>query len=223
MAIGHLLLTAALALPLPGSPTIPIDPLGIVTEANDAHLSNGSVSTGTTIYDGDRLSTEGTGTLRVRSGSAMIYLAGASQVTLRSVPEGAKGTAADLTAGTLVFSSALATAVEIRADEASIRPATDAPTVGQIVVVGPKKLYISARRGSLIFSYHDESEVISQGQSYRVVLDPPDDDPAAKPDVDHPGRKPARRRKGFLFFLIGIAVAPIIYRGLEPSESPYRP
>lgn len=225
MMTGHLLLATTLAVSLAGLPaTTPMDPLGIVTEANDAYLSNSSVSAGSTVYDGDRLSTEVDGTLQLRSsGAAMIYLAGDSRVTLHNIPDGGKGTEADLAKGTLVFSAAQATAMEVRADEASIRPAADAPTVGQITVGGPKKLYVYARRGSLIFSYRDESEVITEGQSYRVVLDPPDDGPAAKPDEDRPAPRPSRRRKGFLFFLLGIAAVPVIRHLFDSPESPYRP
>ena len=127
--------------------------------------------------------------------------------------------------------------MEVRADEASIRAAGDTPTVGQITVVGPKKLYICARRGSLTFSYHEETEVITEGQTYRVVLDPPDDDSAAKPDDSstksdggHSAPQPTRRRRGFLFFLLGAALVPVVRHAFwssssSPSqpESPYSP
>ena len=67
---------------------------------------------------------------------------------------------------------------------------------------------------------HGESEVIAEGQSYRVVLDPPDDDPATKPDEDHPSRRPSHRRRGFLFFLVGAALAPVIHNLLREPIPP---
>lgn len=198
-----------------------MDPLGVITEANRAYLRNRPVSTGTTLYDGDRLSTEPQGVLRLRSRAATFYLGGESQATLRGESDDEKGTQLELAAGSLVFSSPQAAAAEILADEAIIRPAADAPTIGQITAVASKILHLYARRGSLKFSYRDESEVIAEGESYRVVLDPPDDDTAAKPDSDHPRRTPSRRRKGFLFFLIGAGAAAAAAGGMAaPSASP---
>ena len=201
--------------------------------ADGAYLGGRHVSTGTTVYDGDRLATEPDGLLRLRSGAAMFYLPGDSQVTLRNEPSEEKGTLMDLTAGTLVFSTAQAAATEIRASKASIRPAADMPTVGQITAVAPKLLYVYARRNSLRFSYHDESEIIAEGESYRVVLDPTEDDTAAKPDSERPERKPRRRRRGFLFFLIAAGAAAAAAGGaaarstahpiVEHSESPFQP
>jgi hypothetical protein len=235
MMTGRPVVAAVVALALAGIPvSARLDALGIITEADGAYLSDRRVSTGTTVYDGDRLSTEPDGLLRLRSGAAMFYLPGDSQITLRTEPNEQKGTVADLTAGTLVFSTARAAATDIRASNASIRPAADAPTIGQITAVAPKLLYVYARRNSLKFSYHDESEIIAEGEAYRVVLDPAEDDTAAKPDSEHPRRQPSRRRRGFLFFLIGAgAIAAATAGGgpamstshpiVERSESPFHP
>jgi hypothetical protein len=235
MMTGRPVVAAVVALALAGIPvSARLDALGIITEADGAYLSDRRVSTGTTVYDGDRLSTEPDGLLRLRSGAAMFYLPGDSQITLRTEPNEQKGTVADLTAGTLVFSTARAAATDIRASNASIRPAADAPTIGQITAVAPKLLYVYARRNSLKFSYHDESEIIAEGEAYRVVLDPAEDDTAAKPDSEHHRRQPSRRRRGFLFFLIGAgAIAAATAGGgpamstshpiVERSESPFHP
>jgi hypothetical protein len=223
--IARQFLAAMLAVAVSAFPTpAGNDALGVVMQATSAHLGYGAASAGTTIYDGDCLSTEENGTLRLRSGSANLYLAGKSRMTLRGETAEEKGSQVELTAGTLVFSVAQAAAMEVRADDALIRPAADAPTLGQITVAGPKKLYVYARRGALKFSYHDESEVIAEGESYRVVLDPPDDGPAAKPDDGHPAPRPSRRRRGFLFFLLAaVAIAPFIGGGPPKIESPDHP
>jgi hypothetical protein len=234
MLIGRAFLTTILAMAVVGIPTPPrLDALGIITEADGAYLSDRRVSAGTSLYDGDRLSTEPDGVLRLRSGAAMLYLPGDSQITLHSEPTEEKGTQVDLSAGTLVFSAARAAATEIRVNKASVRPAADTPTIGQITAVAPKLLYVYARRSSLKFSYRDESEIIAEGEAYRVVLDPSGDDTAAKPDSEQPKRKPNRRRKGFLFFLIGAGAAAAAAGGpaamsaakpiVEHSESPFQP
>src|SRR5207253_2514312 len=138
--------------PLPGRPALTPNllPLGVVTQASDAHFNSAKVSAGATIYDGDGLSTEAEGALQFRGSAAQLYLPGSSGVILRGLP---MGTQAQLQTGTVVFSTAKAAAMEIIADEAFIRPRADAPTVVQVTIVGPKELQISARRGTLQFSY----------------------------------------------------------------------
>src|SRR5215472_5030236 len=105
MSIRQISLAAALAVSLTHPPAAtPLHPVGIVTEANDASLEHGSVSPGATRYDGDRLSTESDGALRLRSSAAMIYVSGSSAVTLRGMPENEKSTEAERHSGTLLFS-----------------------------------------------------------------------------------------------------------------------
>jgi hypothetical protein len=70
------LLAIAMALLLAGIPLdAKPDVLGIIVGANGARLGAHSASEGTSVYDGDRLSTETGGALRLRSGTSMLYLA----------------------------------------------------------------------------------------------------------------------------------------------------
>ena len=207
MTITTRLLATTLAVSLAGSPTPPHpDTLGVVTQARDANLGSGPVSPGTTLYDGDHLSTQGDGALTLRSGTSMLYLYRESRVTLRAIPNNAKGTEADLSAGTLLFSASQVTAIDVCANDAHIRAAANVPTVGQVSITGPKTLYVFANHGALAISYHGESDVISEGESYRVVLDPPDDD-SSKPDADPSTKKTTHRRKGLLLLLVGVGAA----------------
>lgn len=195
--------------------------LGMVTLANRADVDAGPVSAGSTVYDGDHLSTGIGGNLRVRSGAAMIFLPASSALTLHSGGVDASrggATLAELTEGTLIFSSARASAVAIRADDASIRPAADGATIAQITVAGPKELLISARRGSLAFSYRDESRIVAEGESYRVILDPPDDsqDKAGQ----GPPKRAGRKKKAALWLLIGGIALATVFITHEAIESP---
>jgi hypothetical protein len=113
-------------------------------------------------------------------------------MTVRCEPDKPTGTQAELNSGTLVFSQARIASFDVLVDGASLRAVADRPTVGQVTVVGPKTLIISTRQSSLLFSYRDDSEVIQEGQSYRVLLDP-DDDSTNKPSDPQP--TPARRRR----------------------------
>src|SRR6266851_3821395 len=147
---------ALIAVSAPASPKF----LGIVTQASDANLGTGPVSEGASVYDGDRLSTDGDGALTFRGGSTMLYLARGSRMTVHSHPNNAAGTQVNLSAGTLVFTASEAGAFQVSADSATIRPAADTKTVGQITVIDPKTLYVYARQGTLSFFYEDETDVI---------------------------------------------------------------
>jgi hypothetical protein len=203
----------------PARPTV----LGVVVEANRVHLNSGAVSEGATVYDGDKFSTEPGGMLRLRGDATMVDLAEESVIMVRTKANGAQCTEAELSKGTVVFRAARAAALEITALEARVCPITDARTIAQVSVAGPKELGIYARRGSLQFSYRGEMATIAEGAAYRVILDPPEDDPKKKE-----APKAGRKRKAFLFVAISggaAAAAIIIYEnhGHKKMESPDRP
>ncbi len=222
-SLAVVLVCLLVGIPLPGA----TPPLGIVTQSSRGHLSTAAASPGATIYDGDQLSTDAGGTLRLRTGASLMYLAGQTNVTLRSATTGAL---ADLAGGSLVFSSAQASAMEIRAREARIRPAGNVPTVAQISVVGPKELRVAVRRGALEITYRDETERIPEGASYRVVLDPSPADIPMAANGRGPGSWPAtppkfqgKTGKGLLLIAVGIAFPITIWVMHEAWESPDRP
>ncbi len=195
-----------------------IPALGVVTQASAAHFNTARVSAGATVYDGDRLSTESEGLLQFRGAGSLLYLPGRSGVTLHRLPN---GTQAHLSTGGLVFSSARASAMEILANDAFIRPAADVPTVAQVTLIGPKELQITARRGALEFSYHSETENIAEGASYRILLDPQEtaSSPSKNQKIQPPGRKP----KGFWILIIGGIAWATEWAVHEALESPDRP
>lgn len=140
---------------VPGWAADPAIILGVVTHSDGGHIGETDLSEGTTIYDGDCLSTEEDGKLAVHTRTANLQLEAESNGTVRQASGG--GTAAELNAGTLVFSAARAAGVEIHADGALIQPAADGPTVAHVCMVGPKELGIYARRGDLEFSYREQA------------------------------------------------------------------
>jgi len=205
--------------------SVPAPPavLGVVVGADRAHLNSGAVSEGATVYDGDHFSTEAGGMLRVRCDATTLDLAEESDVIVRSRANGAQSMAAELSRGTLVFRAGQAAALEITALQALIRSAGDAGTTGQVSIIGPKELRIYARRGSMQFSYKGEARTIAEGESYRVILDPPEDSPKQKEAV-----KPGRKRKAFLLLGISGGAAGAAAMILENQrhkqvESPDRP
>ncbi|HKV61013.1 MAG TPA: hypothetical protein VJO16_03805 [Candidatus Acidoferrum sp.] len=191
-------------------------PVGTVTQASRAHFNTASVSAGATIYDGDGLSTEAEGALQFRSPAALLYLPGASGVTLHGLGNGMQ---AGLQTGTVVFSTARAAGLELIADEAFIRPVVDGPTVAQVTILGPKELQINARRGDLQFSYGGETEKLASGASYRILLDQPESYPSQR----QPPQVAGRENRKFKIVVI-VLVAWATEWGLhEVFESPDRP
>jgi len=199
--------------------------VGVVSEAMRANLASANVSAGATVYDGDSLSTATDGLLRVRSGAAQFYLAGQSGVRMHSLVSGAL---VQLTGGTMVFSAANSTAMDVQVAQAHIRPATNDPTVAQISIAGPKSMDVHARRGALIFSYNGESQLVAEGFTYRFVLDPTDEELAvsaaakAFPDQKLP-RPQGKPRRGFLYLIIGATAFVTFLAVGEALESPSKP
>jgi hypothetical protein len=192
--------------------------LGIVTQASGAHLHAASASAGSTVYDSDELSTEGGGALQFRGSAVYVVLFHASGVTLRSL---ANGTQAQLRNGTVTISVARASAMEILADNAAIRPLADVPTVAQITIIGPKELQIYAQRGALQFSYHGESAALQEGSSYRILLDPPN---TSTPPQSQGGPRPQGHKNLPFKIIIGagaaLATAIVVHKFLESPDRP---
>jgi hypothetical protein len=202
-------------IPLPTRPA-GILVLGVLMQASAAHFNAARASAGATVYDGDRLSTESEGLLQFRGAGSLLYLPGRSGVTLHRLPN---GTQAHLRTGGLVFSSATASAMEILANDAFIRPAADVPTVAQVTLVGPKELQITARRGALEFSYHNETEKIAEGTSCRIFLDSPNTAASSFPQRTMVG--PFHENKTFkivIIVLIGWATEWAVHEALESPD-----
>jgi hypothetical protein len=198
--------------------------LGIIVVAEGASLSGGSASEGTSVYDGDRLSTETGGVLQLRSGEVTLALSGGSSVIVRSNASSAgKAFEAELATGTITLSAAAEAAAEIQALGARVRRGADGRVIVQVRILGPKELMVFARRGSVQISYRDESEMILEGKSYYVLLDPADSDDSKDPSA----RKP--RKHGKALVLIAVAAAALAAGTSIPMatrqhyESPDRP
>jgi hypothetical protein len=143
--------------------------LGVIVFADHARVGLAPASVGSTVFGGDQLSTDATGSVQIRAGEARFLLANGGVATLSS-DEAAP--AATLIAGTATFSTANSKAFTLRFVNAAIRANTDEPTVGQISVVGPKELIVKSTRGSLAFTVGGETRLVTEGAAYRVILNP---------------------------------------------------
>lgn len=91
-------------------------------------------------------------------------LLGNSEVVLVRISDGVH---ADLSAGTLRFSTIASQVIEVHAEDAIIRSSNE-PTDATVSIVQPKVLQIDARRGNLAFSYRSEFRRLLEGQIYRI-------------------------------------------------------
>jgi hypothetical protein len=186
-----------------------VETLAIVVASHSATLGNGIASDGATLFNGDRLVTAPNGGLSLRSGDAMLYMAGSTQVTLhrsqsRNPTIKKSLIRANVTSGSVSFSLSPDQYFLVSAQGALIGPAAPMPTLGEITILDARSFEIRARRGPLKIVYFDDSEVIPEGKSYRVELAGPDSpNPTQPPIKTRP--HPSGRRRFILLFLIGTA------------------
>lgn len=196
---------------------------GAVVFADRARVGEAAVTVGATVFSGDRLSTEQTGSLQIRAGAARLLLDHASVATLSrddTVPS------ATLTAGTAIFSTANSKAFVLHVASAIVRPNTDRPTIGKVTVMKPKELVVQATRGSLEIAVEDDVREIPEGAAYRVVLDPNAPDPqgprgAGTKGIGGPPIKAAKSKFIWYAVIITAAVtAIVVYKALESDDHP---
>jgi hypothetical protein len=166
------LLVVLLAVSLVEAPVFagPSRALGVVLQADHARVSSGDAASGATVFDGDTLSTEAAGALRVRLGEAQFHLLGNSLATVR---QSSRGTSAALQHGTAIFSVSTPEAFELRASDARIRARFAKPTYAQVTLVGPYELLITCQLGELEVRIDDEVHTVPGATSYRVSIEPP--------------------------------------------------
>ena len=198
--------------------------LGTVISADRAYLGTSAAFVGTTIYDGDHLSTDQLGNVQLRTGAARLHLSPSSAVVITG-SDGNSG--AVLSAGTATFSTANSKAFTLRAADATFRAQSDAPTVAQVTLVNAKEFLVHTTRGGLSVTYAGETQIIPEGNSYRVVLDPePNAEPAQGPEGAGSFRMrrplPAGRSR-FVIIVVAATAAVTWFAVSEALESASRP
>lgn len=197
-------------------------PLGMIIHAEQAQLGTARAAVGATVYPGDTLATDAGGTLRLKVGSAQIYLLSASAAKLA---ENTNFTHAVVNRGTVGFSSSLSDPLELETPLGIVRPASG-PAYGQVTLTGAREMIVSAYHGDLVVDYNGETHTIPEGKSYRVTMDlDPAAQPAAAPQGPYgTGVKPAVNPH-FLLKLTAVAIVGVATYFIweELSESPSKP
>jgi hypothetical protein len=218
-------LVAILSVGLIGIPSFAANekPLGLVTQASEAHLGSATVAIGTTVYPGDTLATEEGGTVRLKVGGSQFYLLSSSSATLS-----ANSTAvnAAVARGTVGFSSNGTDQLALEIPEGTVRAANGQPGYGQVTIIGPREVIVTAYRGALVLDNDGDLHEIAAGKSYRVTMDL---DSASEPQgpagAGGNNKVVAPRRRHLLFDLIVLGAAAgagvaIWYHLSESSSNP---
>ncbi|MGB8540082.1 MAG: hypothetical protein WCD49_00460 [Candidatus Acidiferrales bacterium] len=176
-------------------------PLGLVVQAQSAQVSEAKLAIGTTVYPGDKVETEQGGTLRLRMGASQLYLLASSSATLGQRTD---SLFAEVSRGTVGFSSNSADQLELEVPQGVIRASNGQPAYGQVTIVNPQEIIVSAFHGSLVLDNDGELHTIPEGKSYRVTMDlePSAAAPAAAAYRDNADNTPAKRRRKKLAFII---------------------
>jgi hypothetical protein len=218
VAVSYLLLL----MPVTGTPVA----IGTVTSATGARVGATVASSGSTVFGGDHLSTENTGSIQIRAGAARLLLSGASSASLAQV-DGAP--AARLLSGTAVFSTANAKAFVLQAATAEIRPESNQPTVAQVTYVSEKELRVRSTRGSLSITVDGETQIMPEATAYRVILDPgsyyaAENAQGPRGSGSRQGGPPLKAGKSH-FLLIAIIITSVatgvaLYEALQSPDAP---
>lgn len=198
-------------------------PLGLVTQATEAHLGSATVAIGTTVYPGDTLATDEGGTVRLKVGGSQFYLLSSSSATLSA---NSAIVNAAVARGTVGFSSNGTDQLALEIPEGIIRAANGQPGYGQVTIIGPREVIVSAYRGTLVLDNDGDLHEIPAGKSYRVTMDlEPAAEPQAPAGVGGNNKVVAPKRRHLLFDLIVLGAVGAASYALwyHLSESPSNP
>ena len=200
----------------------PSSSFGTVVFADRAHVGAAQASVGATVFSGDRLSTEQSGSVQVRAAAARFLLSSGSSATLIRDDD---SPAATLNSGSATFSAANSKAFALHAASAVIRPSTDRPTIGNVSVLNAKELVVKCTRGSLSIAVEDDVREIPEGAAYRVVLDPSADPqgPRGAGTKGYGGPPIKAAKSKFIWYAIGVTVAVSAWALNEALESSDKP
>ena len=164
--LGCILATASLALaPLSSAQDTP---LGVVLQANLAHVRQSSLTEGASIFAGEEISTDVSGSADIRIANSRYGLAASSHS--RFYPShGGKGSVAELSTGTLTFRRDNADNIEVVASDVRIVPQGDAPATAQVTIFSPCKISVIAITGDLRVTAGTETHTVAEKESYEVL------------------------------------------------------
>ena len=143
-------------------------PIGSVVIADKANLSGSSASAGANVFPGDYVDTGANGSLRLQITAGQMYLLASSSVVFAQEDQ---RLVAGLQRGTVGFSTTNPVAVAIQTPLGLVRSEDTKRVFGQVTILAPGKIQVTAYEGSLIVDGSDgRRQVIGAGETYNATL-----------------------------------------------------
>jgi hypothetical protein len=181
----------------PPATSSPAPPLGILTQAYQAHVDEALAFPALSIFEGEKLSADREGRIGARVGHSPLNPSGNTEATIFDIT----GIHVDLTRGAVYFTGGLAEMAEIHVGEALIRTVGKPFAQVRVTLLLPSVLQGTALKGGVDFNYREEYPYLPQGQTYRIYLDAPDD-----PQVQAIAESQGRKLK-LAYFIVGAGAA----------------
>jgi hypothetical protein len=160
-------LLAASLLNLPANAAAPA--IGMIAETQSGLLGGATAQRGVDVYPGDTLITEPGGSMRLAAGANQLYLMSATQALLQRDGSVVR---AKLDQGTIDFSSAPGQ-LEIETPLGVVRGNGDARSFGQVAIVGPATIRVSAIAGNLLVVGSDGiTKYVPAGETFEASFEP---------------------------------------------------
>src|ERR1700722_19886725 len=141
--------------------------VGVVLDAESAHVSNGLLASGTSLYSADVVKTESQGHVQLRIRQTRLQLAGQSEAALFS---GAHGAVADLRQGTMVVALNTASeSFEVFVSDVRIIPKNERPVLAEVTMKAPCDFQIKVMHGRLEATAAKETKTLDEGHTYDVT------------------------------------------------------
>jgi hypothetical protein len=186
--------------------------LGVVTGAEKANVAQVAAVDGTSVYDGDIISTQPTGAIRLRIGQSQLVLAGNTTVTLHKTDSGVYAT---LLRGLVRFSSVPGSPIEVHGLESLVvRAKGDTAVIGQLSLVAPTVFEVGSSKGDLAVSIDGTDHVVAESSAYRVSLDE---------SSGRDNHSPGRRSLLWIWLPVGLVAAGTTVGLILAFMSPSKP
>jgi len=141
--------------------------VGVVSQADRAHIGSTNALTGSNVYNCENLETEDQGEMRVQVRSSQVYLAASS---MAQIEQDANEVQVFVNRGTVGFSSPAGGGVELTTPAGFIRAASGQAASGQVTITNGKEMLVSAIRGDLVLDNGGEFRTIAQGQTVKITF-----------------------------------------------------
>jgi hypothetical protein len=147
-----------------GAPSI-----GMIVAADNALLSSAAAQRSVDVCPGDTLTTQANGSLRLAAGSSQLYLLSSTEATMQ---QNGNTVSAKMSRGTIDFSVAPGQ-LEVQTPLGVIRGSGSNRAFGQVAMLSPTKLQISAYEGELLVAGADGlPKSIGAGETYVASINP---------------------------------------------------